>query len=163
MGQYAAISAAIKTAILTVDDVGVVLADDPLPPLVGDWAEFLDTFTATIGGVLQVRAWTVGFVRASAVDGRRGFASGKVMRRVEFIVRGHLGRQHPSSAATFRDLIEAVTNALDADLGFGGTVIDHDNVSVEEPGNGLPILLGDVECHYCEIIIASRVEVTLPV
>jgi hypothetical protein len=161
MGQYANISAAIASTISGVSNVGIVLADDPLPPLVEDWETFLATFTTTISGVLQVRAWTVGFVRASATEGRRPWGSPKLMRRVTFVIRGHLGRSHPSSAATFRDLIEGVTNALDADRGLGGTAIDHDDTSVEEPGNGLPILLGDVECHYCEITLTALVEVNL--
>jgi hypothetical protein len=163
MGAFGTIAAAIRTDLLTVANIGVVLDSAPLPPMVEDWAEFVGTFTATIGGKLQVRAWTVAFAGTRVIPGttRRGLGSHKELREVRYLIRGYLGRLHPDSEATFRDLIEEVVVTLDLDHGLGGTVLDHDDVEVDLPDNADAILLGDVVCHYCEITVVTRVELTL--
>lgn len=163
MGAFGTIAGAIRANLATVPDIGVVLATAPLPPLVEDWAEFIDTFTTVIGGLRQVRAWTVAFAGSRVIPDstRRGFGSHKELREVRYVVRGYLGRHFPDSEATFRDLIEEVIVKLDLDEGFGGTVLEHDDVEVDLPDNADAVLLGDVVCHYCEITVVTRVELTL--
>jgi len=163
MGTYALIAEAVKADLETVTDIGVVLNSAPLPPFMEDWAEYIDTLTSVIDGQRAVRAWTVGFLGTKVVSVRRGLGSQKVLREVRFSIRGYLGRHHPDSEATFRDLIETIVAVLDADLGLRGTVIEHAPVDVDLPSNADAVLLGDVVCHYCEITLAARVEMTLPV
>lgn len=162
MGTYALIAAAVKADLEGIADIGVVLNSAPLPPFMEDWAEYVDTLTSVIGGQRVVRAWTVGFLGTKPLQVRRGLGSQKVLREIRFSIRGYLGRHHPDSEATFRDLIETVVAVLDTDLGLGGTVIEHDPVDVDLPANADAVLLGDVVCHYCEITLAARAEMTLP-
>jgi hypothetical protein len=162
MGLFGTIATAIKADMTPITGIGVVMDNAPMPPLVEDWAEFMDAFTATIDGATVVRAWTVGFAGSKALNARIAAGSLKQMREVRYVIRGYLGRQHPNSEATFRDLIEDVLSALDADLGLGGTVLFHDPVEVDLPGPADAVLLGDVLCHFCEMTLVARVEVTLP-
>jgi hypothetical protein len=161
MGDYANLTAAVAADLATITGAGVVLDSAPLPPLVEDWETFLDTFTAEIDGVRKVRAWTVAFVGTEPIkEARRGYDSMKVLRDIRLLIRFHLAREHPSSEATFRDLIESAARKLDSDPGLGGAALDTTPVTVNVQDGS--ILLGSVLCHYGEMSLTARIETTVP-
>lgn len=158
MSLPATMATAIKATLDTVTGVGLTYDHVPLPAKSESWEVFVGTFTTTIGGARTVRAWTVGWLGRTPKEVRRGMGSQKVLQEHRFLIRGYAAIG-PTSEAMFRDLADTVANALDANVGLGGTVLEHDPVSVDMPERGMA--LADVGVHYAEITLVARVEVTL--
>ena len=158
--QVAPAAAAIKAVLDGIPDAGVVFDWQPLPG--NDWAEFVRMFTTEVGDPprREVRAWSVTFTGLRGSYRAIGIGSSKVMREAVFLVRAHVAMRADTEPA-FRALLVAAADALDADRDLGGTVIEHDACDVLVPDNGAGLFLGDVLCHYGEITVAARYEVTL--
>lgn len=149
-------AAVIKTVIQTVANRGLVYDYDPFP--IGEWHDFVATFTSDIGGVTRVRAWTVRNTARRTVP--LSIAPNAEVQRVEldWLVRGFSGvRDDGGSDVTWRDLLETVTEALNANRSLAGApeCIDHDPADYTQPNNGAPIALGDTICHYGEVTFTS--------
>lgn len=155
MTMVSGTAATIRTTILTVSDVGQVYDYDPFPR--GDWAQFVSLFTATVSGSTVVRAWTIKSVARRTVP--LTIAPGAEVQRVEFdwLIRGFLGLDDPTSDAVFRDLLETVVEALNANRSLSGApeIIDHDPADYALPNNGALLALGDTICHYAEVTFTS--------
>ena len=153
-------AAAIRAAILTVPEVGVVLDYQPVPRG-EDWASFRELFAFTpTGGPRQVRAWTIQYLSETRTAPTMALGAEKVRRDIRWIVRGQMSWAG-TSERDWRDLLEAVARALDEARSLGGTALDHDPVDISLPNNGAGIVFGDVLCHYAEIVFAAQVEETL--
>jgi hypothetical protein len=160
MGTAATQAAAIAAIIDAVTDTGLVYDYQPVPKGL-DWATYTTKFVTTIGGVDQVRAWTVSYQGEDRAFRTVAIGATKLIRKFEWLVRGYLGWQDPDSDATFRDLNEAVVTALDTNRSLNGTAIDHEATRVTLPNDGQGVLLGDVLCHYVEMRISPWVEESL--
>ena len=94
-------------------------------------------------------------------------AIGSEKQRVSlsWIVRGFLGHNGDTSDATFRDLLETVVEALNANRSLTGapSILDHDPADYDLPNNGALLSLGDVVCHYGEVTFISHHEITVAV
>lgn len=158
MSQINDTATAIATVIDAVADSGVVYAYQPMPST--DWASFVDSFTVEIGGVRQVRAWTIQYLGETRVEKNIAMGSTKQRRDLRFVVRAHYGWNDPTSEEAFRVQLEAVCDALDAERSIG-PCYDHDPVDVDIPANGAGVVLGDVLCHFAEITVVCQIEQTL--
>ena len=150
-------------AILTaVPNIGLVYKYDPFPS--GDWASFVDEFTTTISGIEQVRAWTIKNIGRVTEPGTMSIGSEVQRPSLSWLIRGFLVVKNvATSDVTFRDLLEAVTEALNTKRGLGGapSILDHDLADYSLPNNGELRLLGDVVCHYGEVTFTSHHEITV--
>lgn len=160
MGTVATQAAAIAALIGTVTDVGLVYDYQPVPKGL-DWTTYTQKFVTSIGGVEQVRAWTVAFIGEDRAFRTIAIGATKTVRKSEFLIRGYLGWADPDSDATFRDLVESVANVLDTNRSLSGTAEDHEAVGVTLPNEGQGVLLGDVLCHYAELRLSPWVEESL--
>jgi hypothetical protein len=153
----------IKNIVLTVPDCGQVYDYQPYPE--GDWSEFVESFTATIAGARQVRAFTVQYIGERREEVAIGIGSQKQRRYMNWMVRAHMGHDGAASDIAFRDLVELVADALDKhrSLGAAAGAIDHDPCDISLPNSGAGVVLGDVLCHYAELTFESQHEMTLTV
>lgn len=156
MSLVAGTAAIIKTTVSAVANVGVVHDYDPFPA--GDWAAFVSNFTATISGAPTVRAWTIRNLDRRTVP--ISIAAPSEVQRVEldWLVRGFMAlNTEGTSDTTWRDLLEAVTEAINHNRTLAGApeCIDHDPADYVQPNNGAPIALGDTVCHYGEVTFTS--------
>lgn len=153
----------IRNVIATVPDCGQVFDYQPYPK--GDWTEFVNSFTATIGGERVVRAFTVQYIGERRQEVAIGIGSQKQQRYMNWMVRAHMGHDGAQSDADFRDLVELVADALDRHRSLSGAAgaIDHDPCDISLPNSGAGVVLGDVLCHYAELTFESQHEMTLTV
>lgn len=157
MSQIDTLATAIKANLDLVTDVGVTYDHGRLPTT-NDWADFITALTTTVGGQLQVRAWTVQYIGEKRSFRVMGFQ--KVLREITFMIRAHLSMT-ATSETVFRGLLESAVTELDQDPSLGGSCIDHDACDVSVPDSGAGLVLGDVLVHYGEITLVARVEQTL--
>ncbi|CAB4199391.1 hypothetical protein UFOVP1336_33 [uncultured Caudovirales phage] len=150
---------AIKNAISAVPDIGLVYDYQPYPK--NDWAQFIDTLTVVIGSQRQVRAWTIQYDGENRDYQAVGVGSVKIVRNVNYIIRGHMSWSNPSSDSAFRDLIEKVATAIDQARSLNGTALDHQPVTIDLPNDASPVMIGDVLCHYTEIRVVVKVVETI--
>lgn len=157
MGDVATTATAIVAAINTIPDAGVVFDYQPLP--VNGWPEFVDSFTVTVASKRVIRAWTVVYLgedRLPVTAANQGIGSDLIEQRaMRWKIRGHFGWTDATSDKAFRDLVEAVANALDARHNLGGSCYTHDPVDVNYPNDGAGIVLGDILCHYAEVTMTT--------
>lgn len=156
MSLVSGTAATIKTTVEAVANVGVVFDYDPYPR--AEWQEFVALFTFEVTpGVRVVRAWTIRNIGRRTIA--KSIASNAEVQRVEldWLIRGFFGLNDPASDAQFRDLLEAVTEALNANRGLNGApeILDHDPADYVLPNNGALLALGDVICHYAEVTFTS--------
>ena len=140
----ASIRAGIKSVLNTVADIGAV-HDYERYPTNNDWSAFLTLFKATIGGVDQVRGWTLS--RRSSSDSMNNPVPHA------YIIRGMMSfKDSTETEKTFTTLIESVRTAFRADKTLSGNALGHDfiQVSLQEPR-----FFGGVLCHYCELSITA--------
>lgn len=160
MGTLDTEAAAIKALIETITDIGVVYDYTPVP-VGNDWTTFVQKFTATIGGVTQVRAWTIAVISEDRAYRTVAIGATKLIRKPLWLIRGYLSWQDPDSDKTFRGLVESVETTLDTNRSLSSTVIDHEATTVQYPNNGQGVILGDVLCHYAELRLSPWTEETL--
>ena len=122
---------------------------------IADWAQFLDQFSVTIGGVKQVRGWWVTLRRPAITQEPSAF--GEKTRTYHFVITGILGFQDSTNTeSTFLQLVEAVLDAFDDEttLGVAGVIVrefDAQLMTLEERQ------FGSVLVHYGEITLAIPV------
>ncbi len=157
MSLVSGTAAQIKAVIEGVTNPGVVLDYDPFPG--SEWNDFVALFTSTIGGNVVVRAWTIKNVGRRTVP--QTIAMGSEVQRVEldWLVKGFAAvtENDSTSDVMFRDLLEAVTEALNTNRHLAGApeILDHDPADYLLPGNGALVSLGDTICHYGEVTFTS--------
>lgn len=154
--------AALVARLNTVPDIGVVSG---YRRAIVTWADFRAAFAATIGGVEQLRGWSVAWESgdlqpdAWQADGRLRMAGTQT-----YVARGYLGLSDADATdLTFAALVGAARDAL----ATFGTVLP-------EPQSHVPVFLrqntfieldipgkGRGLCHYCELAITFRDTVIL--
>lgn len=157
------LAAAVKVTCLTVANPGVVYDYQPMPQ--NDWATFIASFVVDVVGVPMVRAVTIQYVGEERTEKSIAIGNSKQRRAIRLVVRLHMSWDDTGATATtsevlFRDWVEAVADALDANRSIG-PAYDHDPVDVGLPNNGAGLMLGDVLCHYAELALVAHVEQTL--
>lgn len=158
MGVVADQAAAITAVLNTVTDIGKVLDHQPYP--VKDWAGFVSTLSYDPGTGREVRAWTLQLVAEERKPLNIASFSTKVKREMQWLVRGHMSINEGSSDVAFRNLVEAVMDAIDTARSMSGTMQDHDPCDLSLPGDGAPVALGETVVHYCEIRFTGWIEAT---
>ena len=157
-------AAVIKATIETVANRGNVYDYDPFPD--GDWAEFVQKFAVTIGGSEVIRAWTIKNTHRDTVPLTIS-ANSEVQRvHLTWLARFFVGHSEAdNSDVTFRDLLEAVVETLNANRSLGHVegAYDHDPADYDLPNNGALLSLGDVVCHYAEVTFISHHEIVVAV
>ena len=147
MSVTSQIRARIKSDLEAIEGIGVV---HDYERWASDWGKFLDLMKDPV--TQTIRGWTI--TRESS-EGERE-APAEANRYPVYVVRGYWGLSDlNASERAFDDLVEAVQDALGADVTLGG-IVDH----VEEPiVRALePRMYGSVLCHYAEI--ATKVHLT---
>ena len=142
MSLTSQIRARIKTDLEAIDGIGVV---HDYERWTSDWKRFLELMKDPDSQT--IRGWTI--TRESS-EGQRE-APAEANRSPLYVIRGYWGLSDlNASEKAFDDLIEAVQNALGADVTMG-SIVDH----VEEPIVRMiePRMYGSVLCHYVEIAI----------
>lgn len=155
MSVVALTAARIKTTMLTVSNVGQVYDYHPFPR--AEWNEYVAKFTATVSGQTVVRAWTIKNIGRKTVPISLAPSSEVQRLELDWLVRGFMGLDDPTSEQAFVDLLETVTEALNADRSLGGVAdaLDHDPADYTLPNNGALLALGDTICHYAEVTFTS--------
>lgn len=141
---YTTVLAQIKTAVEGVSNIGVVR--DYLRYWQTDTG-FRDLFQTTIGGVLQIRGWTI--TRDAIPQNQRYATGGQHSVQYLFVIRGYLGlKDGTETEKTFQALVDSVVDALDDAITLSG------NVRTSGPAT-VPTIdhrdFGGVLCHYAEI------------
>ena len=147
MSSYSDIRDAIVTRIQTVANVGTVHNRLRWSSNVSD---YLDTFTSSIGGQVQTRAWMVtweGIPEAWADPS----AFGRIGERYVFTVMGiESFKDSAATEGTLYDLVELVKEALRNRKDFGlANVVDY-SVRVTVPTLEVR-QFGSVLCHVAEL------------
>lgn len=137
----------LKTILQSVSNIGVV---HDYQRFNTDYMAFINLFDTTIGGVKQLRGWTVAFGGLASTDDLPDQFDGQYVRGYRWTIRGYMGLQDSAATEkTFAALVETVCDALDDDDTLhGATYYDASKAEapvVEER------LFGSVLCHYCEI------------
>lgn len=143
---------AIANTILTVPDCGKVTDQNPD---IGrnDLASFVQQFVierpgdATRG---QIRFWSVGYTGGRGEMQTMAYGAATKNRETDWLVRFFMSWDD-TSESVFRDLVEQVVEALDANISLSGTVARHDACRVTTPNGGMGMVLGDYGCHAAEI------------
>lgn len=143
----------IRTAIYEVLDniAGIGIVHD-YERWSADWSRYLDLFTTQIGGIRQVRGWTIGYSGTAESDQVQ--LDGGELRSSRWVVRGYMGWDDSrETEKDFQDLVEDVLDALDDE----STTL-HDPADYYDIGPATaPVVearvFGSVLCHYCEIIL----------
>jgi hypothetical protein len=152
-------AAALAAIVSAVPNIGVVLDHQPYP--MKDWDKFVTTLTADISPIgRHVRAWTIQYVAEEREPRNIASTNRKELRTTHWLVRGHLSVNESVSDVIFRDLIEAVMDAIDQHASLTNTMQDHDPCDVQLPADGAPVALGDIVVHYCEIRFTGWIEAT---
>lgn len=140
----ATIRAHLKSIVTAVANVGVVHDYDRWS---NEWPDFLAHFKTAIGGVDQIRGWSIGYNGFEAedieIDPNR-------LRSHGFSIHGYLGLEDSlATEKTAAALAETVCNAFDdsTTLHNGATYYN------TSPARLLfePRMFGGVLCHYIEI------------
>jgi hypothetical protein len=108
----------------------------------------------------QIRYWAVAYAGESAEYRFIAFGASKKAREVNWLVRFWMSWDDVSEPV-FRDLVEAVTLAIDTNKTLLGTVVDHDACAVSLPNQGMGMVLGDYGCHAAEIRFRTLDEINL--
>ncbi len=141
--SVAAIRAQVKAILEGVADAGRVHDYDRWE--IG-WDEFLALFKATVGGIDQIRGWTI----HSQSDGSAYPGTNNVGQFERLIlIRGYLGlKDDGATEKTFDDLVEAVVKAFMGNYTLNGTAMNAEppQVAIKEVRQ-----LSDALVHYAEI------------
>lgn len=154
----------IKTTISAVSNIGVVYDYDPFPQ--ADWEKFVQKFTTEIGGSRVVRAWTIKNVGRDTIPVSIAVGSEVQRPKLRWLIRGFVAvTEDGASDVVFRDLLEAVTEALNTNRSLSGapSILDHDPADYVLPNNGALLSLGDTICHYGEVTFTSTHEIVVAV
>lgn len=164
MSSISDVAAAIKATLEDVPDIGNVF-DYQLYPA-AEWSTFVAAFSLEVGGVTVLRTATVQYLGERRREAVVGVGATIQRRELDWVVRYHWGlADNGASDPAFRDMLEAIADAIDSNRSLGGVegCIDHDPVDIDLPDRGAPILLGDVLCHYGEVTFTSTHEQQLTV
>lgn len=155
MSQIGDQASAVAAVIDAVTDSGIVYSYRPMPK--GDWSTFLDAFTVElVVGQRHVRAWTVQYMGEERHELNIAMSAAKQRHFYSWKVRFYYGWQDATgSEPAFRNIVESVANALDANRTLGGACISHDPVDIVVPSNGDGVLLGTYLCHTAELDFRS--------
>lgn len=164
MSLVSGTATALKATALTVPDIGVVFDYDPFPT--SEWNKYVANFTTEIGGEQVVRAWTIKNVHRDTVP--LSIAPNQEVQRVQlrWVIRGFLGvRNDGATDVTFRDLLELLTETLNANRSLSGapSILDHDPADYDLPNNGALLSLGDTICHYGEVTFTTHHEIVVTI
>lgn len=160
MGVVNNVATQIATVIDGVADSGVVYSVTKLPRN-NEWRSFVASFTSTIGGEPVLRAWVVQYLGEVRREQTVAIGATKQTREIRYAARYYHGwYQADNSEQAFRDIVEAVADALDANRSLGGLALDHDPVDIDVPNDGSGVFLGDHLCHYAVVNITVQVEQT---
>lgn len=151
MGVYADITAALKTELDSITNIGKTHDHQRY---VADWSNYLSLFRTTVNGQSQIRGWMIMPDEANALVGEWG-QFGAVKRTYNVLIAGVLGvSDSDNTEAAFMALCELVVDAIDALTTLTG-------VTGETVGGIGPCTLrkceirqfGSVLCHYGEILV----------
>ncbi len=150
--SVANIRAQVKAILEGVADIGRVHDYDRWEV---NWDEFLALFKATVGGIDQIRGWTI----HSQSDGSAYPGTNNVgqFERL-FLIRGYLGlKDDGATEKTFDDLVEAVQKAFMGNYTLNGSAMNAEppQVVTKEVRQ-----LSDALVHYAEIHLRVRERAT---
>lgn len=155
--SYAANRDAMAARINSVADAGVV---SNYRRSLTTWADFQTAFTCTIGGVMQVRGWSIAW-ESGDMTPETWMADGS--RRMQgyqtWVARGYLGvKDSDATDRTFSALVEDVRTALvTMAAALTAPSIRQSHVPVMVRQNGFIELgapgQGQALCHYAEISV----------
>ncbi len=141
--SVAGIRAQIKATLQGVADIGQVHDYDRWEI---NWDGFLTLFKATVGGVDQIRGWTI-----HSQSDASGYPGTNNVGQFEhlFLLRGYLGLKDSSATEkTFDDLVEAVQKAFMGNYTLNGSAMNAEppQIMVKEARQ-----MSDMLVHYAEI------------
>jgi len=150
--SVAAIRAQIKLILQGVANVGQVQDYDRWEI---NWDSFLTLFKSTIGGVDQIRGWSI-HVQSEALS----YPGTNNVGQFEhlFLLRGYMSLKDASGTEkAFDDLVEAVQKAFLGNYNLNGSAMNAEppQVMVKEVRQ-----LSDVLVHYAEIQLRVRERTT---
>lgn len=144
--------AIIKAILDGVTNIGKVYDYQRLST---EYRTFLNFYKATIGGVDQIRGWTIGlqnFIDTEYLDEDQTAGTKIVLRQYTYKIRGYFGvDDSTASEKTTAGIVEAVTNALDKATSLHGEAAYWDTVPPCTLDNFEPRLFGGALCHVAEI------------
>jgi hypothetical protein len=149
-----AIRAALYTAVSGVSGAGKVYDEKRRADT---WPDFLALFKTTIDGTPQIRVWDINY---KGFEGQRDPQMARQTKRSHiFWVQGYMRvNDATSSDKTFATLTVSVCNAIDANATL------HSGVYKFTPPASLPEMevlpLGDVLCHFAQIVVTVTEQVT---
>jgi hypothetical protein len=132
--------AAIAAKIASLPDIGIV---HDYERWAADSAKFIEFFTATIGGVSQIRGWEIS--RKKAVEDTTS------TRGHIYLIKGYMGlKDAAATEKTFNGLIEEIALAFRRSQSLGGATLGHDFIQVQTIEARM---FGSVLCHCAELSI----------
>lgn len=144
--------AEIKSVLEGVADIGMV---HDYERWMDDWAQLLVLFKATIGGMDQLRAWTITLsqVQQEVIGFQGGGIDETILVRYTYRVRGYLALDDSAATEkTFAALVMAVMTALEANTTLQGAVLERDGPVVSLATLEHRMFAG-VLCHYAELLV----------
>lgn len=143
--------AALVAVLSSVPGIGVVHGYERYA---ADLATLRTHYTTEIDGQRQLRGWFVQRVKTTEERSARK----AYFDRTAWMLRGYMGLDDAAqSELVFDGLIEAVRDALRADLTLGGTVMlpDKDDTAGPTVDAG-PVLFAGVLCHSATITVINK-------
>lgn len=145
------IRAAIKALVEGVPDIGEVYDYERWAPR---WPEYLELFKTSVGGVDQIRGWTIACERMMSVWEAYQFHR----KTYYYVIRGYLGLDDSEATEkTAFALALAVVGELEQYPRLNGTLTN--GVFADDEWPRIEVfearMFGDVLCHYAEIRLAA--------
>lgn len=151
--SQATIRSELDTILSAVSNIGVV---HDYERFATEWSTLLDLFKTTVGGVDQIRGWTIGYNGKSAPGGDPQEFGNRWIESHRFIVRGFIGLDDSAETEkTAAALANSVTAAINGDADLYNPDTYYDTPPTEIRAFELR-KFGSVLCHYTEILVTVK-------
>ncbi len=144
--------AAIKTAIEAAANEGQV---HDYERLATDWNELLTLFKSTIGGVDQIRGWTITMERGrqEVIGFQGGGTANTILVTYDYRIRGMMSvDDSEATEKTFTALVLSICQQLEGNASLTSAVLERDTPVVAE-WRVFPGMFAGVLCHMAEILV----------
>ena len=153
MSDYTELRDRVVSVIQGIPDIGIVHGRTRYA---ADWTKYLELFKTSIGGVNQIRGWTVS--RDAVESSPARFQANE--ESWVFVIRGMIGLSDGlDTEGTLQELADLVRRALDTHTDLGvSNVVDY-GVGPASMRVCEPRMFGSTLCNYCEITLPIDMQV----
>lgn len=155
MSDYTDLRDRLVSVIQGVPDIGVVHGRTRYA---ADWSRYLDLFKTTVGGVNQVRGWTVSRESVEVTPAR--FQANE--ENWTFVIRGMIGlADNLDTEGTLQDLATLVIREINTHTNLGVSNVVQYGVGPASMRVCEPRMFGSALVNYCEITLPIDMQVNV--